>query len=509
MRTVLLLITCCVVLFAHGQKNDYVWKTGYSSWGGYDSSFHYWFGISVFDFNQQPMVLSYDSLGINLTECSATISDNDGHVLFYSNGVSVHNYLDESLIDTMGGNWYLNTIPTWFYYGNPFSRVQMILPNPLLPNTYDIFLIWVDSTTNNLGGIAFKKLLRAQIDMGQNFGKGEANYKDKVIFTHKIAGSISAVKHGNGKDWWITTIRTGSNCYDVMYYDGTDNIRFNVQCGGSVYSGIEQYPVINFSPNGNYFANAIDKLGKLNVFDFNRCTGELNLIEQVDVPELRDSMPNWWIGSVAFSPNSRYLYLCFGLRVFQYDMLANPIAASKQVVGVFQPGGPSPLNFYSSQLGPDGKIYIASNNTTYFMAVINNPDEAGAQCNFQNMVQVPSFIGGLPHYPNYRLGVLPGSACDTLGLGISPLSDNAGLRLFPNPANDWVTADYGFLDWSKSDMVLEIINGLGQTVLHQNLPRYSGLQHINVAQYATGVYQVFVRRSNSTEVVESGKFVKQ
>ena len=71
--------------------------------------------------------------------------------------------------------------------------------------------------------------------------------------------------------------------------------------------------------------------------------------------------------------------------------------------------------FYKMQLGPDGKIYISPGGKPY-LNVIENPNESGIACNFtQHEFLLPSqHILGLPNMPNYRLGRLEGSPCDSL-----------------------------------------------------------------------------------------------
>ncbi|MCB0509926.1 MAG: T9SS type A sorting domain-containing protein, partial [Bacteroidetes bacterium] len=99
----------------------------------------------------------------------------------------------------------------------------------------------------------------------------------------------------------------------------------------------------------------------------------------------------------------------------------------------------------------------------------------------------------LPNFPNYRLGALTGSACDTLGVGIKELSTPIEILLNPNPAGTYVEIDYGFLPWqSKSEAVLQIHNLLGEKVFSMSLPQYSGKQIIDISKLAAGVYFVGV-----------------
>jgi hypothetical protein len=97
--------------------------------------------------------------------------------------------------------------------------------------------------------------------------------------------------------------------------------------------------------------------------------------------------------------------------------------------------------------------------------------------------------------------------CFSFPTAINELSDFRSLRLFPNPTNDYVTLDYGFTDWNKGAVSLEITNELGQVVYTQPLPMYSGFQQLDVARFAAGMYNVAVKRGGA--VVAVAKLVKE
>jgi hypothetical protein len=197
--------------------------------------------------------------------------------------------------------------------------------------------------------------------------------------------------------------------------------------------------------------------------------------------------------------------------LLQFDLWANDILGSVDTVGRYD-GYARSLGslFFSSQLAPDGKIYISCGNTDADYHVINNPNEKGDSCDFvQHGVLLPTPSGNVPCFPNYRLGALPGSACDTLS-GLNELQRAAKeqiIKVYPNPASDYIIVDYGFTDWNKGQPGLEICNALGQTVYAQQLPMYSGFQKIDVRGLAGGVYMVYIKRQNA--VIANGKFVRQ
>ncbi|MBV6653070.1 MAG: PKD domain-containing protein, partial [Mameliella sp.] len=82
-----------------------------------------------------------------------------------------------------------------------------------------------------------------------------------------------------------------------------------------------------------------------------------------------------------------------------------------------------PTTFFQGQLAPDGKIYIASNNGVTSLHVIHNPDADCPNCHIeQHGIELPTFNAfSIPNQPNYRLGPIDGSPCDTLDIDNIPL----------------------------------------------------------------------------------------
>jgi WD40 repeat protein len=505
-------IFICLTVFCvtgNAQKTDYNWLAGYFS-NGYDTGWHYWFDITKFDFNQTPVVISRDSLGMNFNRSNSMISDSEGNLLFYCNGASIRNRWDVVVEngDSLSASYlFVNMDPEDLILGIPFNQYHIVLPNPQKPYGYDLFYGYMD-TFNVINDLASKKIMRASLDMSANMGHGLVTRKDSSVLERLNGATVAAVKHANGRDWWICVSEADKNCYDVLRYDGGEVLPVQVYCDGGVNRHLD---VISerFSPDGSKFI-AASYLGGINIFDFDRCNGQLSLKEHFVIPEIVDSF-DWWPTAIEFSPNGRYAYIFCSARIYQLDMYATPIGANYIAIGKYSGfNGPNPQTYFHAQLAPNGKIYVNSGNSNYYISVIDNPDGADTTCHFlDHGIQLPSFIIGLPYFPNYRLGALPGSPCDTLtGLNDDVRADKEKIiKVFPNPATDMITFDYGFTDWSKGAITLEINNELGQVVYTQKLPMYSGFQKIDVSNYAPGMYTAFIKRNDS--IVATSKFVKE
>ena len=129
----------------------------------------------------------------------------------------------------------------------------------------------------------------------------------------------------------------------------------------------------------------------------------------------------------------------------------------------------------------------------------------------------------MPHFPNYRLGRLIGSACDTVYSDVKPIyKESPWLKVYPNPASDEVKLDYNWVEWEKYQEVrCEILDMRGTAVMQMQIPRYSSWQTVNVKGLAAGVYTVALiaspalkgtpseRGTNSQQTIAVGKLVKQ
>jgi hypothetical protein len=176
-----------------------------------------------------------------------------------------------------------------------------------------------------------------------------------------------------------------------------------------------------FSPDGTKLAR-FNTRDDLRIFDFDRCTGTLS--NPIFIP-IADDADNELSAGLALSADGRYLYAGEVKRVLQFDMQSPDIAGSMTIVAElenvncpFQPA----LSYL--ELGPDGKIYCRNLNGAYCMHRINHPEREGVDCDVeQNAMNFePYAFTNLPHFPNFRLGPVDGSPCDTLGLDNHPLA---------------------------------------------------------------------------------------
>lgn len=499
MKNIYVLAFSCLALFSRAQKHDYVWVYGQ---GKNENPL---VRIGTIDFaTGEPVFTPRDWEGAFI-RFSCSMSDSSGRLIFYTNGCHVY---DASGKIMRNGDT-LNSPPMNYWKGfcgeSPFPSYRynhgsFALPRPGNSNLYDLFHINSGLPPGEPPSII--SFLHTVIDTNTPDGLGAVIEKDKPLLTGEYYEPAAAVRHGNGRDWWIL-IPTAKTSTPVLY-------RFLLTPEGllgpwpqenafevidSLFYGGAQ--ILIFTPDGSKIIQYHYYYGFI-VYDFDRCTGLIS--------NPRKTMPFvryiYWQGlDVEVSPNNRYLYVILGdgYKVVQYDLWAADISASGDTVAVWDgflnQGGP--VGFTNMERAPDNKIYISCAGMSC-IHVIERPDERGGACNIrQRAIHPPPptwFLSSLPYFPNYRLYDLPNSPCDTLGID-SPVSvqdkpeDRPGvLRLWPNPTGGTL-----HVVWSGPapvDARVMMYDVLGRLVLSQAVSEGATETSFSVADMPVGVYTV-------------------
>ena len=507
-KYLLLFVVSQLLNTSYAQKNDYIWLTGYDSQS--PDTFHgYRFGNTKLDFNYNPVAIRFDSIKMNFDLTNTSYSDSDGNLLFYTNGIYVANARDEEIAnsDSLNAGWYqYDWAPDLQVSGYNVAQGIMALPDIAHPNCFYLVHSLIDSIPGS-GGTSgyYSKIQSTYLDMT---GTGRVIYKNQPLLTGSFGGDLTAVRHGNGRDWWMLIQKRNSNCFYYLLLDSTGfHVEDSTCLGGNTIQG--EISTSCFSPDGSRFAYLTSSHG-LTVYNFERCTGRLSNAHYLSLPIIADS--NLFRMGVAISPSSRFLYVSIALHIYQFDLwredMFNNIDTIANWEGYYFLSPIFRETFDNPQLAPDGKIYITCGSSPYFN-VINHPDFLGNSCGF--VPHGDSLAGislGVPNFPNYRLGALTQSQCDSLSTYTQSVRDTKEelIKLYPNPTNDYFIVDYGFTDWNKAQPYLEICNALGQVVFSQILPMYSGVQKIDVSNFSAGMYTVFIKRNGG--VVAAQKMIK-
>ena len=397
LRKKFFLITVFIFIFikVHSQKEGNIWYFG---------------GQAGLDFNSStPLALTNGTLFSY--DCSAATADINGSILFYTNGMEVWN---SNHVTMSNGSGLLGS--------NNGGQVALIVPQP---NSLFYYIFTVDQFAGTNG---FRYHI---VDMSQNGGLGAVTSKNNLLFSPSTE-RIDAVYNCFDNSYWVVTHEWNSdkfNSYKItssgLITTPVSSLVGAIHSGGAtgVYNSLGQ---LTISPLGNKLVCGIYSMGFFQLFDFDISTGIISN------PLTISGYSNAW--GAAFSPDGTRLYITqwFGTNIIQFDLTAGSISAimaSATVVGIVS--GPGTSGYYVGylQLAPDNKIYAAVYDDQY-IAVINNPDTLGLNCNF---VDTGAYLGG----KQCKAGLcrtIP--ICETTGIENYQFENS--ISVYPVPSGDFI-----------------------------------------------------------------------
>jgi len=271
---------------------------------------------------------------------------------------------------------------------------------------------------------------------------GKVISKNNILIEDTLSScAMQAVRHANGRDWWILVPEYNGNCYYKILLDPSGPQVDGKQCLGSNWGKYALSGGVHFTAEGSRYVRCDAEYG-LNIFDFDRCSAELSNPVHIPIGP-QGAFP---INCMTLSASGRFAYYHTLSQIYQFDLESQDISGSKTLVSIydgFQSSGNS-TDFYKSQLAPDGKIYICTYGPTYYLHVIEHPDSAGLACQImQHSIELPNrHFAAMPNFPNYRLGALPGP-CDTLSVSsYEPLLQSNSVTVYPNPTSGDIRIEY-------------------------------------------------------------------
>jgi len=325
-------------------------------------AFNWFFGENAgITFNTpglEPVAINNGAL-ISEEGCAA-ISDANGNVLFYTNGVTVWNKNNFPMQN--GKNLMGDTSST---------QSAIIIPKPGSTKLYYII------TTNDANGS--NECRYSVVDISRQVGLGEVISKNRLLF-NAATEKLLAIRHANGKDWWLLVHEWQSDVFRAYILDNNGINKFAVfSIAGSSHNGDKKNKAgyLKASKNGTKLALALPEEGMLELFDFNPMTGRVSNPVSLKALVLKD------VYGLEFSPSGRKLFVTkqeYPSAIFQYDLsnwtqsgILNTQALIKEekCYGAFQ----------ALQIGPDNKIYVARYNRK-FLGRINSPEKIGRFCNY-------------------------------------------------------------------------------------------------------------------------------
>lgn len=479
----------------------------------------YYGDAMILNFGRDSLRLSIQDANTGIKSSNTSMSDENGNLLFYSNGCKIFNSKHQVIKDgdkLNSGSLRNDECSNRGGY-NAGHQTMISIPNPGNPNQYYIFhvsTVWIYEPTLD---IRTKYLYYTVVDFSHPDGfvprslKPDTNnnvYLKNVPLLEDTSiqtGEMTAIKHANNRYWWVFNTKYSSNTYIRLLVTDKGVLGPYYQIIGDSFNA---NGVLNgntcFSPNGKKFVR-YNTLDGLYVYDFDRETGLLSNFKNVVLNEPVG------VGGVAVSSNSRFVYASSYKKLFQFDLEASDFEASKVLIDTFNwVGSPFPplFNFFCmTQLGPDCRIYITSYNSSDRLSVIKYPDLPGKACNFvQQGLALPSTHGGsLPHFPNYRLGT--GLMCDSSIKFITKIElpiNSVFTKLYPNPFHDQIQLEIELVNQTNVHFVLYDMNLV--EVFKENLNSSQTNYVFNLPNLPSGLFTYFIYSNEG--VLDKGRLVK-
>lgn len=423
-----------------------------------EASTIYW-GTCILDFRVSPFqVLS--TTAVNSRESATSICDENGNLLFYSNGGK-----SPSAPNVPAGAWgangqYLQNGQDLLQLGcNSTQQGAVILPDPagISPTSKNYYLLTKDcveaavmgAQSNNTGfsyGI---------IDMLANGGSGSVVSQNNVVVPY--IGSA-----GHSTDWEPITVvldtdgeqKSGTAGYWVYSYQGDSlyKIHFGVNGFESFQKLFPERGNIVVAPDRNHLIIKGQRL-----YDLDAPSGNLQLVHTFSSPT-----------NATFSPDGKKLYRMETDKLMQYDLEQTNWENNPYEVASF-----SSTQNRLITLVPSGSIFVFESSTAVDAQIVC-PNNTGVDCGFDptDLSLQGGAISGFLNIPAHYL-YRTNSTCH-LGLEEAVYEK---IVLAPNPSVGHITIYLNGI--SLSQATLRITDLTGRTIRTEEL---SGLMEKDHAE---------------------------
>jgi len=430
-----------LVYNSQAQKHDYTWLLGYDN--GVSSAGDT-FGISRMDFNTSslnPKIYLDTTLYMDFDGASSCISDKNGKFIFATNNTRIIDASGKTMIngfdiDPQPSNW-----------AALFPTSCAILPSFYDSNKY--LILHETNISTGMGAAAIPLFLRV-VNTPPNLKYGIAEKKSRIFYNDTVQMSaMCPVRHANGRDWWLVKPSIDRNeMINFLIKDTTISL-FNIErIDTALYNG---YTQACFSSNGKYYAKVTidqDSVGTIiDLLQFDRCSGKFTYLKKYEIPNSALALGG------CFSPNSRFLYVSGRYSLYQIDLFSKEkeiikIDTVDSFIEILGGGFTGYVLFGPMERGPDGRIYNVSGTFRRMINVIDKPNLLGKACIVKkHSIRLSGLQETIPNHPNYRLGPIDGSPCDTLGINNIPVAEFR----YDQDTNEYKKIEFTNLSWYEPD----------------------------------------------------------
>ena len=322
---------------------------------------------------------------LNTREGCSSISDDDGNLLFYTDGLTVWN---RDHVQMANG---------FSLHGDSSStQSAIIVPKPASTTIFYIFTV-----DNGIDGVNYG-LNYSEVDMSLNGGLGAVTIKNTNLLPLCSEKITAVLKNCLTEALWVVTFApedASQQVFTTYHAFEISDLGVNTTAVKSTFNNqiTEPRGYLKLSPDGTKVACANVKSG-LFLYDFDADSGILTNETSLTINSNNRAAFSY---GIEFSPNSNLLYVHSSNDFFdaqnpsngnnprnhtstlsQFNLTENDIQNSQVNLDSRQ------LYRGALQLGPDGKIYRALSATYQiglpFLGVIENPNVIGTGCNYKH-----------------------------------------------------------------------------------------------------------------------------
>ncbi len=425
------------------------------------------------------------TLNMNFERTVAAMSDSTGHLLFYTNGCHIANAQGDTMPNGAGLNpgEVHDMLCGTAGYNVPNGAMSLAWPGRT--NHYVLVHLGHQYTPND--GYRTGPLYYTEIDMSD--ATGEVVTKNNIIWDG-APESFTAIRHGNGRDWWLIVTESGTNKYRRYLFSPSGFEWVGTATIGPL-GNCNRKGILAASPQGNRIVRT--QSCKVIVLDFDRCNGAFS---QPKTFALNATASNG--GGAVFSADGNTLLYTAHLALLKADLtLSNPsldtVVPLDSLVG---------LGMYLAARAPNGTVYFSRPHRSRIFPALHGLDSGDLIFERKGLLPPVHNVRSLPHLPNYRLYDLAGSVCDSLGIdtpvnsqtivkGVTPR-----VRLYPNPATQTIA-----FDWEgdqKENLRYRIVHVSGQIIRNwQSIgPKNNDIIPIDQLPNATYLIQIMDENGN-------------
>jgi Secretion system C-terminal sorting domain len=389
------------------------------------------YGNAILHFDSSGSSWQMANLNMNFERTVAAISDSTGQLICYTNGCQILGADGDTLLNGEG----INPGPVHEllceHTGYNVPKGAMFIPFPGHPNQYFLFHLGQRYTATE--GYSTGPFYYSIINFESGYGTVTA--KNTIIFDANPE-SFTAIRHGNGRDWWIICAERKSNWFHrwLLSPEGLSNM--GSQAVGA-FAQCSRPGILAAAPSGDRIARTHSC--QIGVLNFERCSG--NLSHQVTFQQSSTRVNG---GGASFSNDGNTLIYNGHLAIMAAD-LTSPTPILDTIIPLVD--SLFGIGLYLSERGPNGTIYFSRPHRSQTAPTLSGIDQQNIEFVAEGFTSPVITVRSLPHFPNYRLYDKPNASCDTLGIN-TPTNTSivkhqpVSMEVFPNPSSDFFHLNY-------------------------------------------------------------------